>query len=101
MAFKILKVNFMGTLNDLGIDENRLVGIVKKHDKSMKWMYQNMENIQKLYAGQFIAILNNEIVGTGIDRRELFKKLKQKYTDDESDEIFIDFINPKGYILIL
>jgi 5-methylthioribose kinase len=91
----------MGILNDLGVDENRLTGIVKKHDESMKWMYENMEDLQKSYASKFIAIYNKKIVGSDPKKTELFNTLKQKYTDDEFEEIYIDFINPKGYILIL
>jgi len=91
----------MGILNELGVDENRLTRIVKKHDESMKWMYENMELIQKSYASKFLAIYNNEIVGSDADRVGLFNKLKQNYTDDELEEIYIDYINPKGYILIL
>ncbi|MFX1259533.1 MAG: hypothetical protein ACFFAN_16890 [Promethearchaeota archaeon] len=91
----------MGILNELGVDENRLNEIVKKHDESIKWMYENMENIQKSYASKFIAIYNNEIIDSDTNRVGLFNTLKQKYSEVELEEIFIDFVNPKGYILIL
>jgi len=91
----------MGILNKLGVDENRLAEIVKIHDESIKWMYENKKKIQELYAGKFIAIYNNEIVADDVDRTNLFNILKEKYSDQEIEEIFIDFINPKGYILIL
>jgi hypothetical protein len=91
----------MGILNELGLDENRLTEIVKKHDESIKWMYDNLNKIQKLYAGKFIAIYNNVIVADDVDRTNLFNILKEKYSDEEIEETFVDFINPKGYILIL
>jgi hypothetical protein len=91
----------MGILNELGVDENRLAEIVKIHDESIKWMYENKKEIQELYAGKFIAIYNNDVVADDVDRTSLFNILKEKYSDQEIEEIFIDFINPKGYILIL
>ncbi len=91
----------MGILNELGVDENRLTEIVKIHDESIKWMYENQNEIQELYAGKFIAIYNNEVVADDVDRTNLFNTLKEKYSEKELEEIFIDFINPKGYFLIL
>jgi len=91
----------MGILNELGVDENRLTEIVKMHDESLKWMYGNKKEIQELYAGKFIAIYKNKVVAADINRKDLFNTLKEKYSEKEIEEIFIDFINPKEYTLIL
>ena len=91
----------MGILNELGVDENRLTEIVKIHDESIKWLHENKKEIQDLYAGKFIAIYCNEVVADDADRISLFKTLKERYSEKKIEEIFIDFINPKGYILIL
>ncbi|KKK42597.1 hypothetical protein LCGC14_1435730 [marine sediment metagenome] len=91
----------MDILNELGVDENRLTEIVKIHDESIRWMYENKKEIQELYAGKFIAIYNNEVIANHVNKTILFNKLKEKYSPQEVEEIFIDFINPKGYILIL
>lgn len=91
----------MGILNELGVDENRLTEIVKIHGESIKWLHENKKEIQDLYAGKFIAIYSNEVVADDADRISLFNTLKERYSEKKIEEIFIDFINPKGYILIL
>ncbi len=91
----------MGVLSEFGIDEERLNKIVKIHDESLVWMYDNMQEIQDSYAGNFIAIHKKRVIANDAEKKNLFDILKKKYSEEEIDEIFIDYINPKGYVLIL
>ncbi len=91
----------MGVLSQFGVDEERLTEILKIHDENMKWMYDNFEEIQNSYTSKFIAIYKKRVVSDDSDRRKLFDSLKEKYTEKEIEEIFVNFINPKGSILIL
>ncbi len=91
----------MGVLSEFGVDEERLTEIVKSHDISFKWMHDNLPEIQESHAGKFIAIYKKEIVDFDEDQGKLLKRLKDKCSIKEVEEIFINYINPKGYILIL
>ena len=91
----------MGTLSELGIDEERLTEITKIHKESFEWLNENLPEIQDSHAGKFIAVYKRKIVSDDKDREKLFQKLKEKYSSTEIEEIFIDYINPKGHVLIL
>ena len=85
----------MGVLSELGVDEDRLTEILKIHNESLKWMYDNLSEIQESYTGKFIAIFNNKVIDFDEDRGTLFQKLRDKYDKREIEEIFVDYVNPK------
>ena len=91
----------MDVLSEFGVDEERLTEIAKIHDESFKWFYDNLEKIQKSYTGKFIAIYKKEIIESDKDKGNLFQKLRLKYNNKKNEEIFIKYVNPKGYFLIL
>ncbi len=91
----------MGVLSEFGVDEARLTEIMKFHNESFKWLHDNLSKIQDSHEGKFIAICKKKIVSDDKDKGKLYQKLKEKFTNAEIEEIFIDYINPKGYVLIL
>ena len=91
----------MGILSELGVKEDRLTEILKIHNESLKWMYDNLSEIQDSYSGKFIAIFNKKVVDSDEDRGILFQKLSAKFDKREIEEIFVDYVNPKDVILIL
>ncbi len=78
----------MGVLSELGVDEDRLTEILKIHNESLKWMYDNLSEIQESYTGKFIAIFNNKVVDFDEDRGILFQKLRDEYDKRKIEEIF-------------
>jgi len=91
----------MGILSELGVKEDRLTEILKIHNESLKWMYDNLSEIQDSYSGKFIAIFNKKVVDSDEDRGILFQKLSAKFDKREIEDIFVDYVNPKDVILIL
>ena len=91
----------MGILSELGVKEDRLTELLKIHNESLKWMYDNLSEIQDSYSGKFIAIFNKKVVDSDEDRGMLFQKLSAKFDKREIEEIFVDYVNPKDVILIL
>lgn len=91
----------MGILSELGVKEDRLTELLKIHNESLKWMYDNLSEIQDSYSGKFIAIFNKKVVDSDEDRGILFQKLSAKFDKREIEEIFVDYVNPKDVILIL
>ena len=91
----------MGILSELGANEKRLTDILKIHNESLKWMYENLSEIQDSYSGKFIAIFNKKVIDSDEDRGMLFQKLNNKFEKREVEEIFVDYVNPRDAILIL
>ncbi len=91
----------MGALSELGFDESRLTEIVKIHDESRKWMYDNFSEIQDLYESKFIAIYRKNIIADDKDKGNLYRKLRENFEETQIQEIYIHYINPKGYFFIL
>lgn len=91
----------MGILADLGVDEDRLTEIMKIHQKSMDWMYRHWKDIQECHAGKFIAIKDEKIIAEDKNRVQLENQLKNDYSKKDAEEIFIEYVNPKGYVFIL
>lgn len=91
----------MDVLSEFGMDEERLIEIITIHDKSFEWFHDNLQEIQESYSGKFVAIYKDKIVESDEERGNLFQKLREKYNNREIEEIFVDYVNPKGYFLIL
>lgn len=90
----------MGALAELGLDEEHLTQIAKIKDKNRTWMYDNFSKIQPNYSYNFIAIYQEEIVAIDSDQKELFKKLKEKLSEEEIQKTYIHYINPKGFFIL-
>ena len=91
----------MGVLSEFGVDEELLTGIAKILNKSKIWFHKNYEKLQNLYEGKFIAVLEEKVVDSDENRDALLENLKEKFIKKEVDKTLIEYINPKGYILIL
>jgi len=91
----------MGALSDKGFDEERLTEIARTHDESFQWFHENLEELREKYAGNFIAVYHKNVIAKNPDKAKLFRTLRKNYSKKEIEEIFIDYINPKGYFLII
>ena len=89
----------MDLLSAFGVDEERLTEIAKIHNESFIWYYNNLQKIQESNTGKFIAIYEKKIIESDKDKDYLFQKLREKYDDKKIEEIFINYVNPKGYVL--
>ncbi|KKL79093.1 hypothetical protein LCGC14_2018300 [marine sediment metagenome] len=91
----------MGVLSEFGVDEERLTGIAKILNKSKIWFHKNYNELQNLYEGKFVAVREEKVVESDENRDTLLGKLNEKFMEKKVDETLIEYINPKGYILIL
>lgn len=91
----------MGTLSEYGVDEKRLTEIADIQEESFIWFHNNLEDLQSKYSGNFVAIQSNKVIAKNKDKKELYKQLREEFTQEQVDEFFIDYVNPKGYIPIL
>lgn len=91
----------VGALSVFGVDEKRLMEITKKLNISKKWLYDHYKEIQEKYETHFVAVCGEEIVDSNENRDILLKQLLTRFTNEEVEELLIEYINPKGFILIM
>ena len=91
----------LGTLSDYGIDEKLLTEITKKLNASKKWLHDHYSEVQEQYSASFIAVQGEKVIENDSDREKLLKKLSNSFSNERLKEILIEYINPKGFTLIL
>lgn len=72
---------------------------LQKFDKNMKWFQHNYEKLRKSYAGEYVAVNNEEVVMHNKDVRILIARLRKQYKNIGA--FVIEFVSKKKYELIL
>ena len=65
-----------------------LLGFTRNGEHFIK----HLEKIRKEYAGKFVAVLNNDVIGYNDDARDLFVFLRDKYPEPELSEIYVTYV---------
>lgn len=55
----------------------------KRINQDFQWLARNMVKLQKKYAGRWVAIVNQKIVGIGKSAVEVYKKAKKSFPQNE------------------
>ena len=76
------------------------LSLLKNFERDSKWFYENVDKLRKQgYTEKFVAIKNNKPIASGKDINLVIRKLdKQK---ENSSFLFIEFVHPEGYVLLL
>ncbi len=76
------------------------LSLLKNFERDSKWFYENVDKLRKQgYTEKFVAIKNNKPIASGKEVNIVIKKLdKQK---ENSSFLFIEFVHPEGYVLLL
>ena len=72
---------------------------LRQFERNMKWFQENYEKLRQSYAGEYVAINNEKVVGHNKDVRLLIKHLRDKYGDIGA--FVIEFVSKEKYELIL
>lgn len=84
----------------MGLDLTKTTDVQKalvKLLENRQWLDQNIDELQKEYSGQAIAVHGQVVVGRGEDAELLLESMKDKYP---IDEVLVMLI-PKEEILIV
>jgi len=75
------------------------LALLDKAFLDLEYFRKNFEDIRERLEGEFIAIKNQKIVAFAPDKSILIKKLKKEGIDES--EVLIEYVKPKGEIIIL
>jgi hypothetical protein len=71
----------------------------RNFEKNLKWFQDNYEKLRELYAGEYVAVNNENVVVHGKDARVLIKKLRESHTDIGA--FVVEFVSKDKMELIL
>ena len=74
--------------------------VLQQFQKDSEWFYKNVEKLRKLgYNEQFVAIKNSKPIASDKNIDVVIRKLEKEKEDPSF--VFIEFVHPEGYTLIL
>ena len=74
--------------------------LVKRFEKDSEWFYKNVDKLRKLgFSEQFFAIKNAQPIASEKSIEVVIRKLDKNKEDPSF--IFIEFVHPDGYVLLL
>ena len=74
--------------------------ILKNFERDSEWFHGNINLIRKDgFTGKFVAIKNKSVISSGNDVNSLIGFLEEK--GENPSYIFIEFVHPEGFTLIL
>ena len=80
-------------------EENDLI-LLKEFEKNVNYFFNHSIELQNKYEDEYVAILNEEVVGHNKDLAKLLGDMRKKYKNS-MDVMFIQYIFPKNTYLIL
>jgi hypothetical protein len=74
--------------------------LIQNFDNDSKWFHKNINNlrIQNLI-GKFVAVENEKVIDANENMQDLVASLERK--NKNPNFIFIEFVYPEGYTLLL
>ncbi len=76
------------------------LSLLNNFEKDSKWFHENINKLrEKGFTNQFVAIKNAIPIASGKDIDVVIKKIEEK--KQNPSYIFIEFVYPKGRIIIL
>lgn len=80
--------------------ENSAVTLLKNFEDSSKWFHQNLNLLrEKGFSGKFVAIKGKKVIASGKKLDSLINKLEKN--GETPTHLFIEFVYPEGFVLIL
>lgn len=80
--------------------ENQELLLLKNFEKDSRWFHENLNKLRKRnFTGKFVAIKNSKPIASEKSIDVLVEKLRKE--GENPSFIFIEFVHPEGYTLIL
>lgn len=74
--------------------------ILEDFEKDSEWFHKNISQLQKGgFVGKFVAIRGSKPIASGKDIGAVIKEVERK--GENPSFIFIEFVHPEGFTLIL
>ena len=78
---------------------NKIVEQPKRAKENMDWFYNNIGELKRFFAGQWVAVDKGKAVASSNSFRDLIKKL-QKLPKEARELAFVEFVHKKEPYLI-
>lgn len=79
---------------------NQELILLKNFEEDSKWFHNNTEELIKQgFVNKFIAVKNKKIISAEENINELMTALEEK--KENPSYLFIEFVHPKGFTMIL
>jgi hypothetical protein len=80
--------------------EQQELSILKNFEKDSKWFHENINKLRKEgFTGKFVAIKGAKPLTSGKNIDIVISKIEEK--GENPSYIFIEFVHPEGFTLIL
>mgnify|MGYP001614614084 CR=1 FL=1 len=74
--------------------------ILKDFERSSQWFYEHIVRIRKQgFTGKFVAVKEGKVISSNKDINSLIKSLEEM--GENPSYVFIEFVHPEGFTLIL
>lgn len=74
--------------------------LLRDFEESSKWFYENLKNLRNDgFSGKFVAIKDSKPISSSEEIEFLIKDVEEKGEDPSF--VFMEFVHPEGYTLIL
>ncbi len=74
--------------------------LLKDFENDSNWFYENISLIRNSgFTGKFVAVKNKSVVSSGDNANSLIESLEK--SGENPSYIFIEFVHPEGFTLIL
>ena len=77
-----------------------MVQQLERFERDMDWFQQQYDSLTKKYPHEYVAVLDETVVGHDKDLRKLIGTIEGKYPE-KRDRVAIKFISPEKIELIL
>ena len=79
---------------------NQELELLKKFEEDSEWFNKNISKLRRQnFTGKFVAIKNEKPIASGENVESVIKSLEK--LKENPSYVFIEFLYPKGHILIL
>lgn len=80
--------------------ENQELQLLKEFERDSQWFHNNIDKLREQnFTGKFVAIANEEPIASDKNMDVVIKTLEKE--DKNPAYIFIEFVYPKGFTLLL
>lgn len=82
------------------METNQETQLLHNFEKDSKWFYKNIDKLRKQgYTEQFVAIKDSKPIAADKNIDIVIRKLNKE--GENPSFLFIEFIHPEGYVLLL
>lgn len=80
--------------------ENQELKVLREFEKDSEWFHKNIELLRKKgFTEKFVAVKGGKVISSGEDANLLITSLEKQ--GENPSYVFIEFVHPEGYTLIL